>query len=312
MGWMEVGLDLDNPPQDIVAQDTKITNSASLSGRVLHNVTSATSVTFNGVGLSDQTADILATATLYGAYNDGKFVNEPFNNLAVGISLGATYFQVSSASGDIRGQIYPLLKRTLKRYPYKADTVNGNTIVPAKGFATLRRENLIGNENNQNSYVNLVSSLSTSNYTYLGVFYFNGAVNRRNVDLVRGYNIDLNARIGGAGTWLFEIFDATSGQFLPVGTLTSASSNTTWIDTSIVKFVYGVKDYLNKRSQLAIRISVNSASSTSMALDVFSVRTWIPGSIRDYEPGANEAFKDTIKLLNTYPGKFKNGTLYNP
>jgi hypothetical protein len=310
IAWMELSVgDIYNQPQDIIQQNIDIANSLAINGRVLHDLTGVTSITYNGICNTTNTCPILNNATLVGTTQDGLFINGTANDNSVAISYGLTYVEVISTSGTIRGQVYPLLKRTLKRIPYRADTVNGNTILPRTGFTTLRRNNQESNENNKNSYISLQATLSSTNYTYLGVFYFNGAVIRRNDDLVRGYTIELNLRISGSGTWLFEFFDAGAQTFIPVGTISTAAA---WTRVDVEHWNLDVNNYLNKRSQLAIRVSVNSLSATTLDLDDFDVETYIPGSIAGYEPGANQAFKDTIKIFNSYPGKFQNGTLYNP
>jgi len=309
MGWMELNPgNIFNQPQDIIQQNIDISNNLVVNGRVLHTLTGVTAITWNGICNTSETCSIMNNATLVGTTQDGVFINGTYTNNSVAIAYGLTYLQVFSTSGDIRGQVYPLLKRTLKRIPFKADTVNGITVVPTTGFTTLRRVNQQTNDNNANSFISLQATLSSANFTYLGVFYFNGAVIKRNDDLVRGYTIELNLRISGTGTWLFEFFDATAGQFIPVGTISSA---TEWTRVDVEHWDLNVNEYLNKRSQLAIRVSVNSASATTLALDDFDVETYIPGSIGGEEPGANGAFKQTIKILDSYPGAFQNGTLFN-
>jgi hypothetical protein len=289
-------------PQDILAQDTSIEANTRFNGRVLHGDTGATAVTFNGPANTSETATALATATLYGVTLDGKFTNVTVDADYYSIASGNTYFQVSGTSGIIRGQIYPLLSPTRRAIPYGADTVNGATVLPIGGFSTLRYANQQGAERNPNSFVSLVSTANPTNFTYLGVFYLKSATNKRNFDLVRALTLEMNAKISGTGTWLFEVFDSTTGEFLPVGTLTTADD---WTPAYVESWSFDTSDYANTRHQLVVRVSVNSAVQSTLYLDLFGVRSWIPSSL------SNQVLKVSVKLANESEGKFANGTIIN-
>jgi hypothetical protein len=66
-----------------------------------------------------------------------------------------------------------------------------------------------------------------------------------------------------------------------------------------------VSNYVNIKGQLTMRLSVNSVSTASIAFDLLGVRAWTPNSV------TNEFLQAYVKVLNTYPGVFANGTLIN-
>jgi len=110
----------------------------------------------------------------------------------------------------------------------------------------------------------------------------------------------MNVRIAGAGApWLFEIFDSVTSTFVPIGTITTADF---WTPAFVDYFEFDVSNFVNIKGQLTVRVSVNSAISTSLDFDLFGIRSWTPNSV------TNGFFKDFVKLLNTYPGVFANGT----
>jgi len=304
IGWAEITVSTIHAlPQDVLDQDASIAANSLFYGRVLHNLTDATAVTFNGPANTSSTAPILATGNLTGVFQDAHFNGiTPTEDFYTGIDYAQSYYLVTAASGNIRGQVYPLLSPSHRRIPYKIDTVSGNTVLPGAGLGTLRYGNQQGNERNTNSYLSLDAVINPTNYTYVGVFYIAGATNKKNVDIVRAYTVEMNARIGGAGTWLFEFFDATSGEYVPVATWTTAAQ---WTPAYIDDYDFAVRDFSNNRRTLVMRISVNSATPTSLYLDVFGVRSWIPYG------NSNQVLKDVAKFLNFNPGEFANGTQIN-
>jgi len=289
-------------PQDVLAQDASIDANSKFYGRVLHNATNVTSVTFNGPATTTQTAAALATATLSGFYSDARFANITVTPDFYSIDTAETYFLVSAAAGNIRGQIYPLLTPSHRKIPVSVDTVAGATALPGAGLSTLRYANQEGSERNPNSYITFNAQANPTNFTYIGVIYFSAATNKKNFELVRALTVEMNGRISGTGTWLFEFFDATTGEFIPAATWSSANN---WTPAYIDYWQFSVHDFANSRQQLVMRVSVNSASATSLSLDLLGVRSWTPWS------GSNFVLKGTVKFLNTYPGVFANGTIIN-
>jgi hypothetical protein len=305
LGWGSLDIStIFSLPQDILAQDRSIEANTFFNGRVIHDENNATAVTFNGPANTSENADALATATLYNSiYQDGKFTNITVDADFPSLAFDLTYFEVTSATNqDIRGQIYALLTPTRRAVPYSVDTVNGVTGVPTAGFRTLRYANQEGTERNSNSYVSLASTANPTNFTYLAVYYFKAATNKKNFDLVRAITIEMNAQISGTGTWLFEVFDALNGEFLPLGTLSSAD---TWTPAYIHSFSFDTPNYANNRGQLILRVSVNSESQTTLFLDLFGVRSWTPSSL------SNQALRLDALIFNSQPGEFTNGTTIN-
>jgi len=290
-------------PQDILDQDTSIEANTFFNGRVLVEGGNATAITFNGPANTSESADALATATLYNSpTNDGKFNNVSTDADFPSIAYDQTYYEVTATDGVIRGQIYALLTPTRRAIPFSVDTVNGATNVPSAGFRTLRYANQAGLERNSNSYISLVSSANPTNFTYLAVFYFNAATNKKNNDLVRAITVEMNAKIEGDGTWLFEIFDSTNGEFLPLGTLTTAED---WTPAYIDSFSFDTPNYANNRGQVVMRVSVNSESQSTLFFDLFGIRSWTPSST------SNQALRLYSKILQTQSAEFANGTVVN-
>jgi hypothetical protein len=303
IGWGEITVStIRDLPEDVLEQDTSIEANSLFYGRVVHNNTGTTRVSFHAPANISHTAETLANATLSGLYNDGHFDGVAVTDSFYAIDDGESYFGVDGTDGHIRGQIYPLLAPSHRRIPYNVDTVSGSTTIPSGGFSTLRFANQEGGENNANSYISLLSTAVGSNYTYVGVFYFRGPTNKKNAEIIRAFTVEMNGRITGTGSWLFEFFDSSSGEYIPAATWSVADS---WTAAYIDEWDYSVHDYANSRRQLIMRVSVNSASQTNLYLDVFGVRAWVPWG------GSNQALRDTVKLLNFYPGEYANGTVIN-
>jgi hypothetical protein len=306
IGWGEIAVgSINSLPQDVLDQDAAIASSSFFNGRVLHNSTDTIDVTLYGPANTTSNGPAIANATLYGPYLDGKFTNVTVTDDFYAIDSGNLYYAVhtnATGSGTIRGQLYPILSPTRRSIPTRVDTVNGNTQVPTGGFHTLRYANQQGLERNSNSYVALVSTANPTNFTYLGVFYMRSATNKRNFDLVRALSVEMNLRVVGTGTWLFEFFDSTTGEFIPAATVTTADN---WTPAYIDNWAFETSDFANNRHQLIMRISVNSAVQSTLQLDLFGVRSWTPSSF------SNQFLKPFVKILDSYPGKFANGTLIN-
>lgn len=305
IGWASLEVStIFSLPQDILEQDTSIEANTRFNGRIVCTDNTVTSFTFNGPANESESALALTsvTPTTNTLTSTGKFTNVTIDADFYSIATGQTYFQGISTKGNIRGQIYALLTPTRRSIPYSVDTVNGNTVVPTAGFRTLRYANQQGSERNPNSYVSLVSSANPTNFTYLAVFYLKAATNKKNFDLVRAITVEMNARIVGTGTWLFEVFDSTSGEFLPIGTLTTAD---TWTPAYIDSWSFDTSDYANTRQQLVLRVSVNSAVQSTLNLDLFGVRSWVPSS------NTNQAWKFLAKSFDAQPAQFANGTEIN-
>jgi hypothetical protein len=302
-GWAAIDVStILSLPQDVLAQDASIDANSKFTGRVLHNATNVTAVTFNAPATTAQTAPTLATATLSGVYSDAHFSNVTVDPDFYSIDTAEAYYLVAAAAGNIRGQIYPLLTPSHRKIPISVDTVAGSTALPGAGFGTLRYANQEGSERNPNSYITFNAQANPTNFTYIGVIYFQAATNKKNFELVRALTVEMNGRISGTGTWLFEFFDATTGEFIPAATWSTANN---WTPAYIDYWQYSVHEFANSRQQLVMRVSVNSASATSLSLDLLGVRSWTPWA------GSNFVLKGTVKFLNTYPGKFANGTLIN-
>jgi hypothetical protein len=307
IGWAEITVStIHSLPSDILDQDASISANSAFNGRVLHNNTNTSSVTFNAPANASVSTTALATANLTGIYSDAKFNSVAVDADFYSIDTYESYFEVNSATAfnNIRGNIYPLLTPSRRRIPTYVDTVSGTTILPGAGLGTLRWANQEGAERNTNSYISLQSEDIGGTFSYIGVFTFPAATNKKNFELVRALTVELNARIQNTGTWVFEFFDSTSATFIPVGTL-SDTTVSGWTPAYIDNWDFGVSNYANFRRELIMRVSTSSTAQTTLYLDLFAIRSWVPGS------GSNQALKSVVQFLNTYPGQFANGTEIN-
>jgi hypothetical protein len=285
--WAALSTSATTTPQDILDQDAQILADTTFNGRIVHNNTGTTSITFNGVANTTQVGAVLATATLTGLFSDGKFNLVTPNELFYALDTGDTYYEVIGSSGNIRGQIYPLVSPSRRYAPYRLDQINGATSGSA---ATLRHANLVGSENNPNSYVACTSTGSDDLFTYTANFYFPGGTSRNNFEIVRGYTIEFNLRIEGEASWFFEIFDASTQTFLPLGTIEDIP---VWTPMYVDYFPTTVAELVSNRKYLIIRVSTSDDTTSVLQLDLFSIREWVPSSL------SNQFWKAITKILFT-------------
>jgi len=307
IGWASIDIStIHSLPTDILDQVASIQANSLFNGRVLHNDTNVTAITFNAPANFSVTAPALASATLSGVYNDGKFTDVTVDPDFYSIDTYESYYEVASAtaSNNIRGNIYPVLTPSRRRIPYNVQTVSGTTIYPGAGLGTLRWANQQGSDSNSNSYITLRSEDIGGTFTYIGLFTFPAGTNNKNFELVRALTTEINARIQGTGTWLLEFFDDVTSTFIPVCTLSDTTFGG-WTAAYQDNWDFAVSDYSSTRHQLSVRVSVATTVQSTLYLDLFAVRSWVPGA------GSNQALKSVVQFLNTYPGEFANGTQIN-
>jgi len=296
-----VGVQSTGLPNDILQQDDDIASTSTFQGTIIYNVSSPTSATFNGPANTTETASILATGTLHTtsfSQNYASWSNITINNDFYSIDNGDTYYEILS-SENIRGQVYPVVSPTRRSIPISIDTIDGNTTVPAAGYGTLRYANQQGTEKNFNSFVRFEAISDGTNFTYLAVISFEAATNKKNDVLVRALTLEMNLRIIGSGTWFFEFYDNSLGQYIPAGTISNA---TDWTPAYIDNYSVAVNGYSNKRRINIVRVSTTSSTSTTLWVDLMGLRSWVPSS------NSNTFFKIVSKLTATFPAKFSNGT----
>jgi hypothetical protein len=287
-------------PLELTAQTAAVLSGATFTGRVLHNVTSATSASFNGPANATSTAPALFNLTTVAtqSYSISRAPGVTAEQVFYAQN-GLTYLAVNNAAGvNIRGQVYPLLSRTRRAIPSSLQTVFGVSNVPPEGFETLRYANLEVNQRNPNSIISLTATQvnGTGNYTYQGEFFFPTATSRRNFETIRSLIVDLNVRIvGNAASWNFDWFDSSTGAHVPATTFATVSN--IWTEGFFLRFNPDVAGFSNNRGQLVIRVTVNSAVPTTLWVDLFGVRTYEPSSV------FNQIFKGPLKELLLLPTK---------
>jgi len=214
------------------------------------------------------------------------------------LTQGDAYYQLDTnvyPNGNLRGQLIPILSLTRRAIPVSIETKNGTTSAP-NGLATLRHANQQGKETNFGSFVQLHATQinSTGNFTYLALFTFQSATARRNFDLVRGLSLEVNFRTFGSAVWQVSFFDSSTGGYVTGATLSNA---TLWTAGFIDQYSPFVSSWTNSRRQLIVRITTDSLSSSTLELDLFGLRSYVPSSF------ANGNFRGAIKETLLFPSK---------
>jgi len=285
-------------PLDILAQNTAIVNSVRFAGRMIHNVTAATSGTFNAPANTSQTAVALVTFTatspnVYVATNVSGVTSSFFAQ-----DLGNAYYQIDSQSrpnGDIRGQLVPTTRASRRQIPFSIETIFGDTIIPS--LATLRFANLQGTQKNPNSFVTATATLNngpTGNWTYEAFFNVKLPTRRKNFDNIRGFTLELNIRTFTTAQWEFDFQDASTGSFV---TGASFSTPGPWTAAFIDEFGTGIFNWPDNRGVQIVRISVTSTKATSLLIDLFGLRIY-----ESFAP-SNQMIKSFVNVAETFPSK---------
>jgi hypothetical protein len=281
---------------DIITQDTQVATTSLFNGRVVHNSTGSTFVTVNGPANRTQTNTAIATASLSGFFNDGKFTNISINDNFLYIDNGLLYYLVDGTLGQIRGQIYPLVTYTRRAVPYKLITTAGTSRVSnVTRFSSLRFSNQLGNDKNPNSYVTCLTD--PTDFNYAGLFYFPAGTNRKNFELVRGVSLEINAKVTGdtTGTWSIEFFDSTTGLFITTATLKS-SNFANWFAAYVDYFYSSTSEFATNRKAFVIRVSTfGNKANSQLNLDLFGLRYWVPSSF------TNGVWRQVVKLFQLLP-----------
>lgn len=266
-------------PLDLILQTSLLLNNATFDAQIIHNVTSAVDATFNAP--SNDTATGAVLATIPNAATEGANVVSGFSPVTSDFysqQLSLAYLQVNSAAnptGEIRGTLLPTLGRTRRAVPTTSDTISGVTSAP-NGFSTLRFANQQDNERNDNSFISLTTSADTSgNFTYQGFFTFKAAASRRNFNNIRGLVLELNLRQFGAATWAFDFYDSSSGEYVETATFSTPGL---WTAGYSDYFSSDVHEFNNNRGQLVVRITTTSTTSSTLWVDLFAVRSYVPTS----------------------------------
>jgi len=256
---------LNTVPTDFVAMDTAILGSMGVYGRIIHNVTAATGATWNGPSMRNTTGPIIDSLVPVGR---SFFLNTTSNiSQAFWIDDYQTYFSVQSPNlpaGEIRGQIFPLVRSGLRKTPSAVSTVFGATI---GDFTTLRRANQVGLKTNANAFVRCQPQPTSANTSeYSGLFTFKTGLAKHNIDSVRGMQLEVNLR-GQNQVYIFELFNSNNGTWVTLGTFNGAII---WTPAFAVANTVNIGAYISTRGTMTIRVS--SVGPRPLFIDLFGVR----------------------------------------
>jgi hypothetical protein len=279
LGYTQVLQPAAGVPLDLIAQTNAVFTDVTFKSRVLYNITDVTTATFNGPANSTSVGPVLVTLTNEPRYASSIVDFQPVTNDFYSPLYGLAYLQVDSTTfpaGDIRGQLYPTLGRTRRAIPNIVNTIFGDTSAP-NGLATLRYANQQDNENNPGSFISLTPVLdsTTGNYTYQAFFKFPAAASRRNFNNIRGFTLELNVRQFGDATWNFDYYDATTGIHIPTATFSTPGL---WTPGFANYYHPDASTFANIRAQLVVRVTLNSATTSTLWIDLFAVRSFEPTS----------------------------------
>jgi len=255
-------------PTDLIQQDITYLSTLITAGRIIHNVSNATSATWNGPAGTNGTAVALNTfSTVGGSF----FLNGTAGNIteAFWLSQGITYLSVQSSSfpgGEIRGQLIPTTQARRKQIPVSITNIYGTS---SGSFATLRHANQAGFANHPGSYIRLTpGNVGGSTFQYQGIFNIRTRITKQNTDGVRGFVMEANLR-GQGQTYLFEILNANNGTYLTLGTFNGTIS---WTPVFSTHFYYDAANYIDARGYMRIRVS--SVGPRVLLVDQLSLRIY--------------------------------------
>jgi len=304
LGFGYVGWSATSLPTDLLLQNQAVLNSLFFYGRADYfPIKNITSVTYNAPAARNQVGPVVAKYQVALTDNAIALIQAtstvPLNPGFFDMDNGMAYMQINTQlfpNGLVRGNFLPVVSPGHRQLPYAVTTTFGTTDT-SSGLSTLRHPNQFGKKNNPNSYITLQAMQTTPGtgaFNYQGLFSFQAGATKANFALIRGYQLELNMRSQGSGTWLFEWFNANNGTFMSAGTF--SGGNHEW-NAAFSLYFDATSAWMlpTNRGVLTVRVSTSNATPTTLLLDLFAVRAYTPSS------GANQLIKMVVKQLPSLP-----------
>jgi hypothetical protein len=275
------------PTTDIIANDNLFLNSLIIDGLIVHDVANATSAALHNGGFGQTGAVLNNFAGAFNAYNlengavNFSTISYLYNNPS------QAYVQVNSAaypSGDIRGQMYPLVTPRRRTVPLSFTATTGFL---TGNLASLYRATQYATNNNRNSYVTLTPTAGA----FDGYFLYQLPFNKGNLEDVRMFTLNMNARATDGATWTIWYYNYFSSAYEEYATFTSSKWQLAFLDN----YDYVTFNYISSNGYMRIRITA-TAASVPLELDEFTIRAWAPSN------EANSYLRSVIKNLKVELG----------
>jgi len=255
-------------PTDIVQADTLFLNTLVSEGLIVSDVINATTATLSNASINQvgNTLNTFTNAPLYSyKLNNGSVTL----NIISLLYSGQGYLQINSVpypSGDVRGQLYPLVAPRRRVVPA---TFTPTTGALTGSLSALYRATQYSSNNNRNSYVNLIPN----NGSFDGYFLFQLPFNKANLEDVRMFTLDINARVTDGATWTIYYYNYFSLAYELYGTFSSK----TWQLAFLDNYDYVTFNYISANGFMRIRLTA-TAATVPMNLDEFTIRPWTPNA----------------------------------
>jgi len=269
-------------PTDIVQADNTFLSTLVVAGRIVYDASNVTSGTLsygqygvNGATLNTFTAGYYSYVLTNGSVNLTT-ISYLYNNPSQG------YLQINSGAfpnGDVRGQLYPLVTPRRRVVPTSFTPTTGSI---TGNLASLYRATQYLNNNNKNSYV----SLNPTNGSFDGYFLYQLPFNKVNLEDVRMFTLNMNARATDGSTWSIYYYNYFSSAYELYATFTSK----TWQLAFLDNYDYVTFNYISSNGFMRIRVT-STAATVPLSLDEFTIRPWAP-SVE-----ANSYFRSVIRNL---------------
>jgi hypothetical protein len=260
-------------PTDIVQADTVFLNTLIIEGKIVHDVANATGAALY-YGAFDETGAVLNSfAPAFNSYNlNNGTLN--FSTISYLYKIPSdAYLQVTSSAfpnGDVRGQMYPLVTPRRKTTPLSFTATTGTL---TGNLASLYRATQYGPNDNKNSYVTLTPNAGA----FDGYFLYQLPFNHGNLEDVRMFTLNMNARATDGSTWTIYYYNYYSSAYETYGTFTSARWQLAFLDN----YDYVTFNYISSNGYMRIRITATGAT-VPFELDEFTIRAWAPDNEANY------------------------------
>jgi hypothetical protein len=274
-------------PTDIVQADNLFLSTLIIEGRIVHDVVNSSNAALHYGSFG-------TTGAVLNQFNPG-FWSYVLNNGSVNLTTisylynvpSQAYLQINSGAfpnGDIRGQMYPLVVPRRRNVPLSFTPTTGSL---AGNLASLYRATQYGPNNNRNSYV----TLTPNNGSFDGYFLYQLPFNKGNLEDIRMFTLNLNARATDGSTWTIYYYNYFTSAYELYATFTSRAWQLAFLDN----YDYVTFNYISSNGYMRIRLTA-TAATVPLDLDEFTIRPWAPNN------EANTYFRSVVRNLKVTLG----------